>query len=743
MKILIVDGEPGLAAGLAQWLTENGWETPGVATSSDEAVAWINENGQLDVLISEVALQPADGLTLRETLLPYFPKMRTIFVSAYDLTEYASRMEGCAVLAKPVTGEAIDDAIRRLFEPVSAPPAPVAATPRAVAVAAATPRATAAAVPTTVAASPKAIAATPKAVAATPKTVAAEVPKAVAVVATPRATVASAAAVEAEMPADDLVGSTVGNYQLEACIGQSSQGPIYRATQTNMGRQVRLYLLDRTRAQDQAEIQRFISNASVKANVSHPQIFAVYEAGESGGLYFYSCEYVPCRSLRQIREAGEMLDEATALQAMKVAAEVMGYFTRDNIAHETISANSILIGPNNRPRIANIAAYQPAQNSDTPTALKELGRIMAEMLPPDSQKLGIRHLAASLAAGENKNIRSWPALAQAVAALEPKVAPQDAYKLDAQERAAIRMVEEAKKKQKRSMWISTGVSLGVLACALIAIWWTLLRPKGATVHEFNTMIEIPAGEFIYQDGQKINLPTFYIDQYEVTIAQYAEFLDYLAKHPEEATKFDSPDQPKGKSHLPQDWADQPLASGEVQPGVYHRAQRWGNWHGFPLDVNSPVFGVDWFDAYAYAKWKGHRLPTEKEWEKAARGVAGFKFPWGNEPDTKRVNSGVDFKANPKEGGDIDGYKEWSPVDAMKRDESPFKVMDMAGNVCEWTATYDDDPQGSGKNPVIRGGNWKNTDYSITRRVLVLPDLRASDNLGFRTVSDTPPAGAKK
>ena len=116
MKILIVDDEPGLAAGLAGWLEENGWGSPGVATTSDEAVEWINRNGRVDVLVCDVAINPADGFTLRETIQPHLPKMRTIFISGYDLSDHSARMEGCHFLAKPVTGEALDDAIRSVFE---------------------------------------------------------------------------------------------------------------------------------------------------------------------------------------------------------------------------------------------------------------------------------------------------------------------------------------------------------------------------------------------------------------------------------------------------------------------------------------------------------------------------------------------------------------------------------------------------------------------------------------------------
>jgi formylglycine-generating enzyme required for sulfatase activity/DNA-binding NarL/FixJ family response regulator len=844
MRILIVDNEPGVGAGLAKWLADGGWGQPGVVSTSDEAVEWINQNGgKIDVLVSEVMIQPADGPTLREALLPHMPKMKAVFFSAHDLSAYAGRLTGCAVLPKPVNGPLVEDAIRDLYEPKpAASPAPVAATPQ---VAPATPKAATpvAATPRAVAATPVAatpVAATPRPAAATPagaptaaasvqptatprpvaaaptatptatptavptatpvatpapmaqpattprpavatpavtpravpkpvqgqavSTVAQIVPRPVAATATPvqatpvqaapkaavakgavpaAARPAAAAAPQAagvssemEMAPGELVGTTIGDYYVEAKIGEGSQGGIYRATQAKMRRQVRFYALDRSRAQDPAEIQRFIANASMKANVSHPSIFAVYEAGESNGIYFYSCEYVPCRSLRQLREAGQLLDENTALQAMKVASEVLGYFAQQNVTHNIISENSILIGPHNRPRIANTAVYEARESFDMAGEMSRLGAVIASVLPEDSEALGIRHLAVLLAIGQ-QTYPNWPALTQAVAALEPKIAPQDAYKLDAQERAAIRMVEEAKKRQKRSMIISSVVSLSLLAVALATVWYFVFRQKGGTVRNLEGMVEIPAGEFIYQNGEKVNLPTFYIDKYEVTIGQYAEFLDYLKKHPEEEPKFAHPDQPKGKSHVPAKWADEVEIN---NPGYYTRAKKFGRFQGVPLDVNSPVFNVDWFDAYAYAKWKGRRLPTEQEWEKAARGKDGKNYPWGNDADDKKANTGRDLHPHWSEGGKIDKWAAWSPVDAVSTDISDFKVYGMAGNVSEWTDSWAPDPEMSGsKVPVIRGGNWRSPEYILTRRVLKIPPLGNDMALGFRTVSDTSPA----
>ena len=155
--------------------------------------------------------------------------------------------------------------------------------------------------------------------------------------------------------------------------------------------------LDPELAQDPAQVESFIADASVKANVAHPYIFAVYEAGQAGGFYFYSCEYMPCRSVRQIVEAGQFLDEMTAVQAMKVAAETLGYFYQNNIAHNLITAGTLLIAGNNKPRLANIAAYQPSSTYDQQQEMIEVGNIVASALPENSQKLGIRQLATDLA----------------------------------------------------------------------------------------------------------------------------------------------------------------------------------------------------------------------------------------------------------------------------------------------------------------------------------------------------------
>jgi formylglycine-generating enzyme required for sulfatase activity len=239
------------------------------------------------------------------------------------------------------------------------------------------------------------------------------------------------------------------------------------------------------------------------------------------------------------------------------------------------------------------------------------------------------------------------------------------------------------------------------------------------------------------------LPAFYISKYEVSIAEYQKFLQDLERHPEKAAAIAHPFQPPGKSHVPKGWADQT----EIQPptpGYHKRAMRDGQYLGAALTPDSPVFGVDWFDAYAYAKWAGRRLPTEQEWEKAARGPAKTRHPWGDDDSEFFANLGFDFtpSTDAKVGGQKDGFKRWSRVDLPATDRSGYGVHGMAGNVSEWTAIWVDAGNGT-RVPVYRGGHWMTGSNdaadtaTILRRGMDLSPTQSSDTIGFRTASDKP------
>jgi formylglycine-generating enzyme required for sulfatase activity len=206
-----------------------------------------------------------------------------------------------------------------------------------------------------------------------------------------------------------------------------------------------------------------------------------------------------------------------------------------------------------------------------------------------------------------------------------------------------------------------------------------------------TLIYVPAGEFLMgsvdSDGEadsdekpqhKVYLDAFWIDRTEVTNAQYRKCVEAKACQP------------------------------PSQSSSYTRSSYYGN----SQYDNYPVIYVSWHAAQQYCRWAGRRLPTEAEWEKAARGTDGRKYPWGDAaPDVQRAN----FNNNKGDTTAVGSY----PSGA-----SPYGALDMAGNVWEWTADWYNEtyysgspaqnPQGpgSGSGRVLRGGSWYSVQGSV-------------------------------
>ncbi len=223
-----------------------------------------------------------------------------------------------------------------------------------------------------------------------------------------------------------------------------------------------------------------------------------------------------------------------------------------------------------------------------------------------------------------------------------------------------------------------------------------------------------------EPARTIDVPAFAIDRYEVSNGQYRKFLDWITRTGDHRSCH--PDEAKSKDHTPRYWK-------EFNPLL--RDRRYGQTTPFGSETftgnSNPVVGVDWFDAFAYAEWAGKRLPAEAEWELAARGTDGRRWPWGSEWQWGKANTGGEKRGldTVPKGKERDGYIYSAPVGTYPDGRSPFGCDDMAGNVAEWSLER-----------AVRGGSSRSSPSSVRCSVRSVrePEFRTF-TLGFRCARD--------
>jgi formylglycine-generating enzyme required for sulfatase activity len=537
-----------------------------------------------------------------------------------------------------------------------------------------------------------------------------------------RPPVESAEAGEPAAAEDDLIGQTLGPYQVTGRLSKGEIASAYTAVQVTINRPVVLKILDPAQQSHEPTKRRFIADARAKAHVQHPSIVSVYEAGEGAGRIIYAREYVDGQNLAEVQASGAKIEEATALKVMRAVAEGMAYLRANNIPHALLEPASIYLAKDGQARLANLATQFNEDPRTIEQEMQTLARIMLSVLPAAQQlSPGLRTLLGRMMQASTTGMNTWGVLLHELKTLEPKFVPVEAAMLSAQDRAAIEAVELARRQQRRSLWWNIASLTTLFAIVVGLILWKFVFTNERRIQG---EVLIPAGTYKNASGKTVEIAQpFSIDTYEVTFAQYGRFLTYLKEHPAADQDFRHPRMPRSiSSHVPEHW------------DIYFlNARAGGKVRSIPIDLNCPVITVTWWDAYAYASWLGRDLPTADEWEVAATGGKHQKYPWGDEPIASKANSGVDHHPDPRvKAGKVDGYSFWSPVDAIRGDKSPFGVVGMAGNVSEWTGSWTPE-----RRPIIKGGSYQDPDVPLDKQIVDADPSKGEEHIGFRTIKRHP------
>jgi formylglycine-generating enzyme required for sulfatase activity len=507
-----------------------------------------------------------------------------------------------------------------------------------------------------------------------------------------------------------LTRALAGRYVPVRELGAGGMAVVYLAADVKLGREVAIKVLPPDTRTPIGGL-RFQREVGLAARFSHPHIVSLFEAGEADGLLYYVMEYIEGESLRDRLAREHRLPTEEALRLTAEVGEALQYAHECGIIHRDVKPANILLAHGHalvtdfgiakvfmQPRpgesltgtgvtLGTVEYMSPEQASgsedvDARTDVYGLAAVLHEMLA------GKPPFTGSNAHAVLARVLTDPP--PAIRSVRPDVAPhierallaslaKDRRDRPSSVRAFVHLLLNPKSAITggHPAWISAGV----LALLLAAGGSFLLQRR--PVHSSQAMLRLRGGTYSVGGGVEgsrpratVALDSFYIDSTEVTVGAYRRFVD--------------------AEHAPVPWTRQP-----------------------PNDW--PVTAVLWTEAQAYCRWRTQdgRLPTEDEWEAAARGPSGVVYPWGTRWERGRANA--------------DRARDTlAPVGSYPLGRSMVGALDLVGNAWEWTATEGATTAGT-PGHVIKGGAFDSPpDVAAAPFRAVFPDERLLvGKTGFR------------
>ena len=570
---------------------------------------------------------------------------------------------------------------------------------------------------------------------------------------------------------ENFIGKHIDRYNIIDLLGQGGMATVYRAYDTRLEREVALKVIRHEAFPPdvlQNELKRFEREAKSLARLSHPNIVKVLDYGEYEGSPFLVMEYLPGGTLKQ--KIGSPIAWQDAMHLLLPVARGVEYAHNREIIHRDIKPSNILLAENETPTLSDFGIAKLFQNEGTLLTASGMAMGTPEYMAPeqwtgktvpqsDMYALGV--VLYEMVTGRRPYTADTPGGVFMMQVTEPVLFPRDIVPhlpeaveqfllkalsrepsnrhasmtefirdmelllSNAETKVPINRMETLKGSPGQSSvrkdasspirklvpfnWKAATLGGVILLAVVVAAAVVLMKKKSTplaaeiTDSKNAVMVLVPEGDFVMgsdngdEDERPVHtvyLDEFYIDKYEVTNLDYRVcVVDGVCKPPQDMTNYNNPEY-----------------------------------------ENHPVVYVDWEMARTYCDWRDAQLPTEAQWEKAARGMDARTYPWGEGIACSQANY-------------LSCIEDTQPFDSYAGSLSPYGAYNMAGNVWEWVAdwyspAYDvsetDNPVGaeSGERRVLRGGGWNQHEYLLrtSARLGVVPtDVFLS--FGFRCASD--------
>jgi formylglycine-generating enzyme required for sulfatase activity len=477
-----------------------------------------------------------------------------------------------------------------------------------------------------------------------------------------------------------------GDYVPQECLAQSESTRTWLAKQASVGRMVLIEEL-----KEGAESEEFIADVRAKAAVEHPLVGSIYEATLEDELYYYAHELLPGETLAARASHGQKLRPQQLVHILRRVSEANIYHESHGNATTPLTLDAIHEDNQGVVRLKNLVVAGSRLPDHSLRDVLKMGVVLEQNLDPNHPGATRCQTLLSWMRGEGiSQPLEWVHIRDYCEQIEHQltepshvVAPPTANMLPGNKHSVV--------------WGLATLFVVVITGVLLSLPGE--QKKVESKAPLPGWVEIKAGMHQASEGVRIQAPNFLIAACEVTIGEYAEFLETLEILSADGsqTAFDHPMQPKTKiSHEPDDW--------EV---LFPTAKKGGTWGEHPINMNSPVVGVDWWDAFAYAKWKQAYLPTQEQWLGAL--MTGTRAP------SDIPVSGL------------------LPVNEETQDRTSNGLLGMAGSVSEWTG----EPRPSPSNPlgdplwVIIGGSYLNPAQGALSRDWISNRMTRRPDLGFR------------